>query len=331
MKIQKPLDFVTRSTSRLPIVLLYGNDPTLQQFYLNCLRSSFAQLTYTIIDSSKQLAGVIAPSLFDGENSGKLIYLVNAGERDLAMLQTFAENAERSHLLVIASALPTKSKLVSYFLTHKSHAAVPCYDLKSHELKSFIAQIASKREISLTPDVLLFLAEAFATHPHVLFTELDKLFLYQADQKELLSLKTAQSLVCFNNPLKLDALSQGMLLGNMSLLLSSLSTSLIEDEFILIIRSLIKNYCQLFEILTHMQQSIPYAEALERLSTPVFFQMKPLLAQAAERWSLAQCATALERLLLLEKAYKNQEVQWPSVQAELLAIANKISSAAKAA
>jgi DNA polymerase III delta subunit len=331
MKIQKPLDFVSRPTKQLPVVFLYGNNPTLQQFYLNCLRTSYANLTYTAIDSAKQLAGVAAPSLFDGEGNGKLIFVVNAGERDLAALQAFAESADRSHLLVITSALPTKSKLVSYFVAHKSHAALPCYDLKPYELKSFITQIATKRGMTLAPDVLVFLSEAFATHPHVLFSELDKLFLYQAEQTEPLSLKIAQSLISFNNPLSLDHLSQGMFLGNAPLLMSSLSSSLIEDEFILIIRSLIKNYCQLFEILTHMQQRVPFAEALDKISTTVFFQMKPLFAQATERWSLAQCAAALERLLLLEKAYKNQEVQWPSVQAELLAIAKTASPTAKAA
>jgi DNA polymerase III delta subunit len=324
MKILKPLEFVSRLPRRLPVVFLYGNNLALQRFYLNCLRSSLQALTYTTIDSAKQLAIVAAPSLFEEENSGKLIFLASAGERDLAPLQSFIEKVSDAHVLVVASSLPIKSKLVSYFLTHKSHAALPCYDLKTQELKGFIAQAGAKGKMALTPEALLFLAESFLSCPDLLLSELEKLSLYQSSQGEPLSLKAAQALVSCHNQLNLDSLIQALMLGNVSLLLRSFSPAFIEDEFILIIRSLIRNYCQLFELLTHVQQNVPFVEALERLSVPVFFQLKPLFAQLVERCSLALCAQVLERLLLLEKAYKNQEVNWPEVQANLVAVAQKV-------
>jgi DNA polymerase III delta subunit len=321
MKIQKPLEFLGESSSRLPVTLLYGNNLSLQQFYLDCLRASFPELAYTTIESIKQLGIVTAPSLFDEEGSGKFIYLAGAGERDLAVFQSLVETPP--HLLVVASSLPSKSKLVSYFLAHKKHAAFPCYDLRPQDLKEFISQTALKRGMTLAPETLLFLAETFVAHPNLLLSELDKLFLYQASQETPLNLKTAQSLINFNNQLNLGSLIQALLLKDPSLLLRALSFPLIEDEFMLIIRSLIKNYCQLFEVLTHLQQKISFTAALQQVSTPVFFQLKPVFEQAAERWSLEQCAGALERLLLLENAYKNQEVSWATVQARLLAIAER--------
>lgn len=320
MRIQRPLEFACNPPNHLRAALLYGNNRSLQQFYLSCLKAALPSTSCVTIDTAKQLPTVATPSLFAEENNQQLVFLSTAGERDLSTIQSFIADPSHHHLLIIASSLLTKSKLVSAFLEHKSHVAIACYDLKPQELKTYIQLSARKRNLQLTPDALTFLAETFVPFPELLLSELEKLTLYQLQEPKPLDIETVKSMTGLNSQLDLDSLIQAILLGDSGRLITSLSAHLIEEEFILIVRALIRNCTQLFELLAHIRKGLPFAKAVESLSAPIFFQLKPTFAQAAERWSLEQCAFCLEQLLLLEKAYKNQELNWTDVQAYLLKI-----------
>jgi len=330
MKILRPLEFALKPPAHLRAVLLYGNNPSLQRFYLSCLKTATRSTRLAHLDSSKHLPAIAAPSLFSLQDDRQMVFLATAGERDLPAILSFLEKSSDSYVLIIASTLATKSKIVSHFLDHKSYVALPCYDLRAQDLKTYIQLSAQAKGITLTSEALLFLAETFIPFPELLHSELDKLALYQLSKATPLDLETVKAMTGLNSPLNLELLIQALLLGDRLLLLQSLSSFLIEEEFILIVRTLIRNFCQLFEILAHMRMGTPFSMAITRLSTPVFFQLKPIFAQAGECWSLEQCSQCLEQLLTLEKSYKNQELTWPMVQAKLLTIAHQIEKSGKA-
>jgi DNA polymerase III delta subunit len=325
MRLSKPLEFCNNPPPPLRALLLYGQNESLKNFYLSCLKKALS-VELQVIDSAKHLPTVSTPSLFSKADDRQLIYISTANDRDLPILTSFMEDHTRTHLLVIATSLPTKSKLVTTFLEHKTIPAIACYDLKPSDLKDFMTQLLQKQGIQLTPEALLFLTETFCSSPELLWSEFEKLSLYQGGHLPLLDLAIVKSIVEFNHSLDLEALTQSLFLSDIPLLLSSLTPFLIEEEGILIIRTLIKRYSQLFELLALCHQGMSPSKALEQLSTPVFFQLKPIFLKAVDRWSLALCAQALECLFLLEKRYKSQEYGWTEIQAGFLFMAQRCES-----
>lgn len=241
----------------------------------------------------------------------RVILLRDADDPHLeAVEDALATRAPNNFLILYSSESLSKSKLRTFAEKAPDIGCVPCYKDEGMNLEAVIRDTLRGYGLRANTDVIRYLAAQLNGDRQIILNELEKLSLYVGDEVEDVTLEDAQAAVGENNDRSLDDLCHAIAVGNIATL-CRLSDRLIAEGNVgvVLVRGLMRYFARLEDISRARAQGQSLDAAIEALRPPVFFKAKPLLKQAAARWTLATCADALAMLQLLEldsKRYSDQ-------------------------
>jgi len=302
-------------------LLLYGNNESLLQFYLDVFVRQLKDETVKV-EIVEGITGVKLgeePSLFAEDTQKKIIVCRQITGKDFDLLQQKIAESDADHRFIfVGSTLNTKSKLVKFFQTQKDVGSLPCYDIDVSFLRDTLLEECKAREVSLSSDQINFLVETYRQSPVSLLKDFEKIQLYLSGASSI-SDDQLKLLVNGSLALSVDKIIEMFLLRNKEQLLKFTDLTLLEEEPYMIMRSLIRHLITFCEFLTHSAFSSSSQQAFGAMKSFVFYNTKSTFERALTLWTLKEAAMALKHLLSVEKKFKNNELSLPQFQAALCA------------
>tara|TARA_R110002095_G_scaffold52171_3_gene45549 strand:- start:1139 stop:2116 length:978 start_codon:yes stop_codon:yes gene_type:complete len=300
-------------------LLLYGNNEGALQFHLDLMTQRFKQ-EGAIVETISTLEEINLgnePGLFDGPDQQTVTVCRKVTGRDFPLLEKTLKSLDPSHkLILVGPNLGSKIKMVTFFQTAKNVGAIPSYDVSLPLLRDVILSALKQRDLTLPPDHIDLLLEAYSGSPVSLMTDMEKLDLYLKSNGSI-EAQDLKQLVNGSLKLDVDQLIEGFIERNKEKVLRHGDIALLEEEPYLILRSLIRQMSTFCEFMSHRQFATSFSQAVSSMKTPLFFSTKPLFQRSERLWNLKLAAHSLRHLLRLEKRFKNGELSMLQFQSEL--------------
>lgn len=221
---------------------------------------------------------------------------------------TIAEALEhadgQNYLIITADELSPRSSLRKVFESKTTLAALACYKEEGQELGQTIEKTLIAQGYRIDRDAVAYLMRHLATDRQVVVSELEKLALYQGEDKHI-TLETAQAVIGSSDEHTLDHISQAVGNGQIDTLVRILDRLFLEGMAeVAVLRSVHRHFTRLQEIHTIMAEGKSADAAVKSLRPPVFFKEQPVLKRQAERWRPALVTKALHLLMQAERDVK---------------------------
>jgi DNA polymerase-3 subunit delta len=215
--------------------------------------------------------------------------------------------ADGAAALVVAEAgdLGTKSTLRKLFETAPRAAAIACYPEEGADLGRFIAGELRRQGVSLAPDALDYLIVQLGEDRALNRAELDKLALYAGGQAAPLTLAEVAACVGDGAGLAVDELALAVADGDPAAVDRALARELADGGTpVGLLRAVSRHFQRLQLVAGLAAGGAGMERALAALRPPLFTRARDRFVRQAGRWTPADLALALDRLLAAEIACK---------------------------
>jgi DNA polymerase-3 subunit delta len=244
--------------------------------------------------------------------------VVRLREASDALTGRLAEILEGAAALVVAEAgdLPPKSTLRKLFETAPRAAAIACYPEEGADLGRFIAGELKRLGVALAPEALDYLVVQLGEDRALNRAELEKLALYAGGQAAPLALAEVAACVGDGAGLAVDELALAVADGEPAAVDRALARELADGAApIGLLRAVSRHFQRLHLAAGLIAGGAGTDRALAALRPPVFVRTRDRFARQANRWSPAELAVALDKLLAAEIACKrtgapDQAILW---------------------
>lgn len=316
LKTAQIAGFLQSPPKSVRVILVYGPDTGLVCERIEGLASklvadkndpfSVSALTGQQINSepSRLYDEASALSLTGGR---RLIRVQQALESNAKTLEAFINNppATDSVILIEGGDLDKKSKLRS--LCEGSSdltAGIPCYLEDAVGRQKTIAGMLQSENLTASRDVIRLLADILPPDRLALRSEMDKLALYAKGQKEV-SLDDVRTIIADAGGAEADDLIQAAVGGDIKRTATLLDHLFAEQVSpVTLFRAFQRHMMRLQIARAHMANGANAAEALKKLSPPVFWKNVEPMTRQLSRWSLERIELRLQQSLQAEAAVK---------------------------
>jgi DNA polymerase-3 subunit delta len=286
-------------------VLLYGPDKGMIEHFMSLVKQALSlnmrKVDYAEANKSSLAQIFNTLNLFD---SREIIVINNfSTSLDKEGKQAF-DNPIHNFPILVADELPTNSSLRQFFEKHTNLAAIACYsDLKA-DLKSIAVEYLKKMGKSIATDALDYVCDNINTDRKFLYSELDKLSIYANDKKSI-SLDDAQKSLITLKSLSTDKMCAYFASkdSNYFYELDNLFDN--NTAEMLLIRSLIRYYTNMYIVKLRVSNGINVDEALKLLSPPIFFMQVSQFKVVVEQNTIPEILGTLKQLTLSEALLKS--------------------------
>lgn len=234
------------------------------------------------------------------------------GDRKILVINSIPANANKEFvdvslstkgdniLLLIAGDLKPGANLRKSLENDSGSLTVACYKDDPRDLLGFLRETLKEKNIKFEAGLDQVLLDKLPSSRFLIQSEVERLSLFLGE--DLLTLEILEEIMADSGEANVDLLFQTIIKAKGDEIAKFLDRSFGEGvNFMIILRSLIRNFAKLEGILTLAKdESISTAAAIEKISPPIFFKFKPVFIEASKRISLTSCQKIIKQLCLLE-------------------------------
>ncbi|MBV8061607.1 MAG: DNA polymerase III subunit delta [Alphaproteobacteria bacterium] len=320
--------FLQKPDSAKRVILVYGPDAGLVSERVKMLallvvpdpddpfRTAHLTAAAVADDTARLYDEMAAQSLGGGR---RLIRLSAAESATGAIASLLKDPPPTDSLLLIeAGDLDKKSKLRLLCENEALAVTIACYAEEGAARQRTIADILQAEGLRIDRDALMALADILPSDRMAMRSELEKLALYARGQKEI-SLRDIEAVIQDAGAAELDDLIYAVASGDAARS-GTLMARLWEEQTspVAILRAAQRHFMRLAQARAQMDEGLNAAEAVKRLSPPVFWKFENAFAAQLRRWSSARIEAALSRLYEAEAAVKRTGIPDQTLCAQLL-------------
>lgn len=306
--------FLGRLPSETPVLLFYGPDEGLTQLRVRAAWESWQKHHGTSAERVSFEADTVLkdPSLLEEAlfnlgffASHRLVHVSLATDKFSKLLESLSPLPSSCRLLISAGDLSSKSSLRAWADATPSAASLAAYKDDANSVTNYTRLFFQQKNISVSSDVLSFLADHLGNDRGITVQELEKLLLYLGDKKNL-NLEDVSC--CINN-------ASAQTLTEWSSSLCSGNSSEADERFlrlseegvepIVFIRILLQYYDRLLQLQHALSSNTPLEAACARLRPPVYPRQIPEISRHLRLWSRAKLERALRVLIQAETQMKS--------------------------
>jgi len=291
LKIAAPqIGGVMRDPARYAGILLHGDDPGLiRERALTIARAVVPSLDDPFLSSVllKEQHG----RLFEEARSlsmvggRRAVRVLDAGDALAAVAGRLTNAADGALVILESSALPARSKLRQMAEQATAWASIACYPETGAALTSEIRRAAAAAGLPMTDDALAFLTRELGSDTGTRRSELEKLFLFAAGEKQI-DLELATACCAQVVEASVDSLLAAVMGGEMTrtghLLQQVVDEGATGPGLIVMLSS---RALRLLKVRLEMQNGRAAEEAVRSLLPPVFFRDVGRFAREAQSWT----------------------------------------------
>ncbi len=311
-------NFIKKPDNNISGILIYGPDLGLvslrsEELYKNIKAKNndiFNAIEFSYKDLKKDPARLNDElrlrSLFGDKKIIKITDIENTITKDLEnILKKYSGN---NFMLWIGEDLSPSSSVRKLFETEKNLACIPCYKDDIVSLKQLISNYFSQNGYKASYEIIDLLAHKFSGNRLIVISELEKLFTYKGENKQV-TLNDIEESISENIELSLDNLCQEFASLNNQGLDNYLNKAFKENiSPITIIRTLINYFLKLYLVQVKINNGTPEKIAIDNLKPPIFFKNIPIFKNHLTIWNLDKLSEILLSLQKLEASCKNNNV-----------------------
>lgn len=251
---------------------------------------------------------------------GRRLVRLHAAETATAAIAAFLKDPPQtdSLLLIEGGDLDKKSKLRLLCENDGLAVAIACYAEEGAARQRTIADILQQEGLRIDRDALMALADILPSDRMAMRSELEKLALYVLGRKEV-RMADIEAVIQDAGAAELDDLVYAVASGDAARS-GTLMTRLWEEQTspVAILRAAQRHFMRLAEARAQMDNGLNAAEAVKRLTPPVFWKFENAFTGQLRRWSSARIEAALARLFEAEAAVKRTGTPDQTLCAQLL-------------
>ena len=321
--------FMQKPDAAAQAILVYGPDTGLVRERAEILAKKtvpdlndpFRVATLTassITEDPARLADEMAAQSLGG---GRRLVRIPQGVESLAPILTkmLADMPPCDSLLIIeAGDLDKRSKLRSACESASNAVAIPCYIESGAALQRIVTDALQAENIRVPRDVLMFLCDVLPPDRLAMRSEIDKLALY-AKGNATLTMEDVMAVVQDAGAAELDDLVYAVGAGE-----SKRAAKLIDRLFaeqtsgVALLRAAQRHFLRLQIARYHADNGVSAAEAVKKLSPPVFWKYEDSMVRQIGRWPAPKINRALHALYDTEAALKRTGANESALCAQLL-------------
>ena len=254
----------------------------------------------------------------------KIIYINNASDKILEIVQEIYENFSDNKVFIFAGALEKKSKIRNFFEKTNSLSIVACYPDNEITIKNII-QRKLKSFSGLTPANLNTIVENSNLDRIKLNNELEKIKLFFSSKQ--ITEQELQLILDPNFQDNFNLLKDAALLGKKEETNKLLSSTVFEPEKNIYYLNLIsQRLIRLYDVIKEGEKS-SIENALNNYKPPIFWKDKPIFLSQLNKWSKNKIKLMLNHIYNFEVNAKsnsliNKEVCIKKLLLDLCSTAN---------
>lgn len=292
------------TNSSIKGVLLYGPDKGMIEDFIgqikDCLAINLRKIDYANTGSLAQIFNAL--SLFD---SREIIVVKNFSQSlDKENKQVF-EGPLHNFPVLVADELTPSSSLRQFFEKHASLASIACYHDSAVDLKPVVTAFLRKKSKSVDQHTLEYLCENLNNDRQFLYSELDKLCAYCSEQNNI-PFEVVEELILSSRTTSIDRLCIAFAKKDSHQYFYELDNLFANNTAeMLVIRSLIRYYTNIFEVKQSMVRGFELDDAVKSLMPPIFFMYVAQFKSIINTISKQDVFKALEKLVNAEVDLKS--------------------------
>jgi DNA polymerase-3 subunit delta len=237
-------------------------------------------------------------------NEKKLIFIDNATDKILPLLETISEIKNENRLIITAKELDKKSKLRNFFEKSNSLQIIPCYPDNELSIKKILIDKLSGYE-GLSNMNVKMIADNCGNDRVKLKNELNKIRTFFLNKK--IETQKLELLLNIDVNEGFNSLRDEAIKGNRSLTNKLLSITLFEtDRIIYYLNSVNQSFQKLLEISKNSKISVE--DAINKIKPPVFWKDKPNLIIQSKKWTFLKINKILKNIYNTEIKLKSNSI-----------------------
>ena len=315
------------------IFLVYGPNEGLNRNIIQSIRSEF-----TSNDSAEQID--IAAKTLDEEpnklvdeiktfsmfNDKKIISVDSIKDKHSIIIENIIDiEFENTILILKADNLTKSSKLRKLFDSSKNIFSIPCYEDDSKSIMNHIQNFIQRSGLNLNREIKTYLVQFLSNDRSLNQNELEKIYLYQKNRKEDLSLKEVKIILNDSTSTSLNKINETIMYGK-----TKAASKIINKIFsegtnsIAIVRSLINYMLRIQQTKIEIKKQKSFEEAIKILKPALFWKDKDNFQNHCKAWPLKEIEKNLNLLLNAEYECKSDNSLSPIIcEKYVLNIANE--------
>lgn len=309
-------EYIANQLIKVKAVLLYGPDVGLasersEKITHKILGENPDPFLLVKFENKKLLEekGVLADeansmSLMPGK---KLIIISDANNTIVPEIEGTLNNLKGDSFIVIkAGDLTTSSKLRKLAESRDDILSAPCYIDDQANLTNLVREKLNEKSYNYPHDLPQYIASFFSGNRLLLKVELDKLFIYLGDTKDI-NVDDIENIICSSKEESYQAITNSVASKDWVNTEKEIKRHIKHGVYpVIIIRALINYFSRLLAIKAQMDEGVNLQIAINNLRPPVFFKQKTLMTRHITFWHLKEIQSFLQLLERLEILFKSE-------------------------
>jgi DNA polymerase-3 subunit delta len=308
-------NFKAHGLDRFSSALFYGEEESfvnekVHTFIKEVLKLGLSEITAVegekILSKEVFLEDLLGTRMLWGDEK-KALWIRNAGERVLPLLESFLDPQNRQSFLVVTTDkyLKPASKMRQYYETQTHLLSMGCFPPTIDEVRTKLITVFQKHKKDINADLLNVLSETFIHNAMVLESEVQKLVDYVGD-KSFIESQDIDRCLSIEEVLDYDSLIHAFLAGTPQEMIHFFREQLEEGgASIGLIRSLLMQARRLYALKCLEQEGKSLDQASMMVSPQVFTNQKTKIKDYLDRWSPGALQELLTLLMEAEKECKS--------------------------
>ena len=241
--------------------------------------------------------------------SNKKIILVDTIKDKHSTIIEDLQNIEFQNAILILKSdnLTKSSKLRKLFDASKNIFSIPCYEDDTRSIMNLIQNFVENYGIKLDREIKNYLVQFLSNDRSLNQNELEKIYLYQKNRKEDLSLEEVKLILNDSTSTNLNKVNESVMYGKTKTASKIISKVFSEGiNSIAIIRSLTNYMLRMQQTKIEIKKQKSFNEAIKVLKPPLFWKDKDNFQNHCRAWPLKDIEVNLNLLLNAEYECKSE-------------------------
>tara|TARA_B100000029_G_scaffold300120_1_gene293081 strand:- start:3 stop:1028 length:1026 start_codon:yes stop_codon:yes gene_type:complete len=226
------------------------------------------------------------------------------------------ENIEFQNVMLILKSdnLTKSSKLRKLFDSSKNIFSIPCYEDDTRSIMNQVQNFVQNYDLKLDREIKNYLVQFLSNDRSLNQNELEKIYLYQKDRKEDLSLEEVKLILNDSTSTSLNKVNESIMYGKTKTASKIINKAFSEGiNSIAVIRSLTNYMLRIQQTKIEIKKKKSFDEAIKVLKPPLFWKDKDNFQNHCKAWPLKDIESNLNALLIAEYNCKSESFLSPVI------------------
>ena len=246
-------------------------------------------------------------SLFSNK---KIIYVDTIKDKHSNIIENLQDiEFENTILLLKSDNLAKSSKLRKIFDSSQSIFSIPCYEDDTRSIMNLVQNFLQNSNLKLDREIKNYLVQFLSNDRSLNQNELEKIYLYQKNRTEDLSLEEVKLILNDSTSTSLNKVNESIMYGKTKTASRIISKIFSEGtNSVAIIRSLINYMLRIQQTKIEIKKHKSFEEAIKILKPPLFWKDKDGFQNHCNAWPLKEIENNLNLLLNAEYRCKSENL-----------------------